>query len=85
MKKLFYFSVTADNGSGEHIGTICATTDEELKAKLITACMEHFDEDVEITGDIKIENFMYGRTGDDIGIKVGDYDDAVSICQTWLY
>ena len=88
MSKKLYFSVNAANGSGEHIGTICANTSEELKEKLGIACAEHFDQDIKIKDEVDINNFLQGRSGNvkiEVEIDEEKFDDEVFICQTWLY
>jgi hypothetical protein len=86
MKKR-YFTVNETEGECTHVGTLVASTSEELKKKLITACMGHFDANVIKTSDIDIEDCIYGKI---YSLKITldcmmETTNSVSISETWLY
>jgi hypothetical protein len=82
-----YYTVNEAEGECAHIGTLIASTSEELKNKLITACAEHLDANVVETSDIDIEQCLYGRI---LEVKVTldcevEFPISVTISETWLY
>jgi hypothetical protein len=86
MKKR-YFTVNEAKGECAHIGTLIASTSEELKNKLSEACCAHFDAKVIGMSDFNIDDCLYGETLD---VKIDlDCDLAfpivVTISETWLY
>ena len=87
--EIIYLTVNISNG--QHIGTIILLPEHRhrFEEKLILMCDEHFDAQVEIIDNLKIENYVDGLHGI-VKIKVNgidgeEYSNEIFICQTWLY
>ena len=85
MKK--YFTVNEAKGENAHVGTLVASTSEELKNKLSGACCEHFDAKVIEMSDFDIDDCLYGRI---LEVKITldcevELPIVVTISESWLY
>jgi hypothetical protein len=90
-----YFTVNVASGNDEHVGIICVNMlfPHELTEKVKTACMEHFDAEVEIP-ELDVNNYLEGRSGT-VKLKIVEddeefeefevTDDEIFIQETWLY
>ncbi len=77
-----YFTVNVQ-GSGEHVGTISANSNEELNEKLEKACDEHYDANCYIE-PIDMNNLQYKAK--DITVNVdNEYEELLEITPTWLF
>jgi len=86
MKKR-YFTVNEAGGETAHVGTLVASTSEELKNKLLEACCAHFDAEVTGIPNIDINDCLYGKTLDvkiDLNCDLA-FPIVVTISETWLY
>lgn len=91
MKKK-YFTINERDDECAHIGTLVASTSEELKNKLKEACSVHFDAEVIEISDIDINQYLYGRVFEikvtldcvtpDFEVK---FSTIVTISESWLY
>lgn len=87
MKKK-YFSLTAlDNN---HVGTICATNDDDFNRLFIEACESHFDEDVIIVARnpltmVDFEQRIGGVSITVFGVDENFKKDYITVQPTWLY
>ena len=77
--------VNANNGDSEHIGVIRAYTNETLKAKLVKACEEHWDESVVIP-EIDFQTIEHGKKVEcEIQLPFSCSSHNIIIEQTWIY
>lgn len=84
-----YFSVSVSNGNDEHIGTIHVIDNDEksFNDKIKHALEEHFDCEVSIVEDLKLEHYIRGNIGtvEIVVNSTDEYATEIFICQTWLY
>lgn len=81
------FSIRESDGAGNHIGTIIAESNEDLATKIAVACSGHFDVEVDVPEKI-VMGFYINNEPQDIILTskaVKDFNQTISICQTWIY
>lgn len=92
MDKTKYLCISVDGK--EHIGTVKASTSDELMLGLVQACQAHFDADVTLTCNVNIEDYIYGNDGTitvlvetvaHVNEEDNTYQMRIFICETWLY
>jgi hypothetical protein len=79
-----YFTVKESHDECSHVATLNASTDRELSEKLQKALNEHFDEDVKIIGEVKMNKCDMGQVSE-VSIELEDYSTQVDVTETWLY
>ncbi|HAH24976.1 MAG TPA: hypothetical protein DCL77_14680 [Prolixibacteraceae bacterium] len=100
MQKPTYFILNEADGDRRHIGTVVASNDEELTAKVTEALEAHFDYEVKEIKPFSMDDVRNTHSGsfefevlvnselydDDVIIGIDDDDRRqIEIIETWLY
>lgn len=85
---MYYFTVLEPNADLGNVGTIAASTKEELIEKLTIACAAHFDAETEILSAPDLQAISRGEAWE-VRVRVYQTDDpwelTLDIQQTWIY